>query len=150
MWTGWNDHYNQTRSLPSLTNERSIYSNNLRKSYRRCEGAYANCYWQRNIGKFHKEGEVYICQAVSTSDCESWGPGFESYFKWNSAHGCMVLFWSELFIIIPLLFPYDWNNSEKDVKHQIIIIINNIVFQYENTPIQIYWKFHHQKLKVFR
>ena len=21
---------------------------------------------------------------------------------------------------------------------------------YENTPIQIYWKFHHQKLKVFR
>ena len=21
---------------------------------------------------------------------------------------------------------------------------------YENTPIQIYWKFHHQKLKIFR
>ena len=21
---------------------------------------------------------------------------------------------------------------------------------YEDTPIQIYWKFHHQKLKVFR
>ena len=20
---------------------------------------------------------------------------------------------------------------------------------YENTPIQIYWKFHHQKLKIF-
>ena len=24
------------------------------------------------------------------------------------------------------------------------------VFHYENTPIQIYWKFHHQQLKVFR
>ena len=23
-------------------------------------------------------------------------------------------------------------------------------FHYENTPIQIYWKIHHQKLKVFR
>ena len=23
-------------------------------------------------------------------------------------------------------------------------------FHNENTPIQIYWKFHHQKLKIFR
>ena len=26
----------------------------------------------------------------------------------------------------------------------------NSQIHYENTPIQIYWKFHHQKLKVFR
>ena len=23
-------------------------------------------------------------------------------------------------------------------------------FHYENTPIQIYWKFYHQKMKIFR
>ena len=23
-------------------------------------------------------------------------------------------------------------------------------FHHENTPIQIYWKFHHQKMKIFR
>ena len=26
----------------------------------------------------------------------------------------------------------------------------SLIFHNENTPIQIYWKFHHQKLKVFR
>ena len=32
------------------------------------------------------------------------------------------------------------------------VVSENGVFwsHYENTPIQIYWKFHHQKLKVFR
>ena len=24
------------------------------------------------------------------------------------------------------------------------------IVYYENTPIQIYWKFYHQKLKIFR
>ena len=26
----------------------------------------------------------------------------------------------------------------------------SLVYHYENMPIQIYWKFHHQKLKIFR
>ena len=47
---------------------------------------------------------------------------------------------------------------EKQIKeenyHQLeICIMLNWLFgavHYEHTPIQIYWKFHHQKLKVFR
>ena len=31
-----------------------------------------------------------------------------------------------------------------------ILINRPLLFHYENTPIQVYWKFHHQKLKVFR
>ena len=26
----------------------------------------------------------------------------------------------------------------------------NQVYHYENMPIQIYWKFYHQKMKIFR
>ena len=27
---------------------------------------------------------------------------------------------------------------------------NKIAYHYENMPIQIYWKFYHQKMKIFR
>ena len=33
----------------------------------------------------------------------------------------------------------------------IIIIPNGIFYlHYENTPIQIFWKFYHQEMKIFR
>ena len=28
--------------------------------------------------------------------------------------------------------------------------MNDLVFHYENMPIQLYWKFYHQKMKIFR
>ena len=41
--------------------------------------------------------------------------------------------------------------SESEIKDiGIAYILLQILSQYENMPIQIYRRFHHQKLKVFR
>ena len=43
--------------------------------------------------------------------------------------------------------PYIMGNN----KDLIIKLIKTDLYKhYENTPIQISWKFHHQKLKIFR
>ena len=35
-------------------------------------------------------------------------------------------------------------------KYSICSKISNTYFHYENMPIQIYWKFYHQKMKIIR
>ena len=41
-----------------------------------------------------------------------------------------------------------WNGTTKDQKP--VYSDDNVLDHYENTPIQIYWKFHLQNLKIFR
>ena len=65
----------------------------------------------------HPDGWV-----VSTPDIGSWGSGFGSPCSWNSAHDSTALHCTEPFIIILPSSPYDLDNIERDVKHQIIII----------------------------
>ena len=46
---------------------------------------------------------------------------------------------------------YTFLHSEAQICYLFTYIRSCILLaHYENTPIQIYWKFHHQKLKVFR
>ena len=40
-------------------------------------------------------------------------------------------------------------NTQKGVQND-VVVMDFVEVHYENKPIQIYWKFHHQKLKVFR
>ena len=47
----------------------------------------------------------------------------EPRWRWNSAHDCIVLYCTEPFIIILPPTWYGVNNVERDVKHQIVIII---------------------------
>ena len=56
-------------------------------------------------------------------DFGSQGSAFESRWRRNSAHDCMMLYCMEPSIITFPLSQYDLNNVERDVKHQIIIII---------------------------
>ena len=60
---------------------------------------------------------------VSAPNFESQGPRFESSWRQNSAHNCMAVHYTEPFVIIPTSSQYDLNNVERDVKHQIIIIM---------------------------
>ena len=50
------------------------------------------------------------------------GPGFESHWRWNSAHNCMAFHCAEIFIIILPSSRYELNNVERDIKDQLIII----------------------------
>ena len=47
----------------------------------------------------------------------SLGSGFESRWRLNSTHDCMMLHCAEPFIIALPLSQYDLNNAEGDVKH---------------------------------
>ena len=60
---------------------------------------------------------------VSTPDIGSQGPLFKSCWRQNSAQNCMVIHCAELFTIILALYRYDLNNVERDINHQIIVII---------------------------
>ena len=74
---------------------------------------------------------------VSAPSIGSWGPGFESCRRWNWAYNCMVLHCTEPFVITFPLSLCDSNNhnDERDIKHQIIIIIiNNSTSAYLSVP----------------
>ena len=74
---------------------------------------------------------------VSAPSIGSWGPGFESCRRWNWAYNCMVLHCTEPFVITFPLSLCDSNNhnDERDIKHQIIIIIiNNSTSAYLSIP----------------
>ena len=52
---------------------------------------------------------------------------------------------------------YKVNASKRKHKNQINhydeqrrVLMANSTTHFENTPIQIYWKFYHQKMKIFR
>ena len=50
----------------------------------------------------------------------------ESLWRRNSPYDCTVLLCTEPFSVTLSSFQYDLNNVERDVKHQIVIIIINI------------------------
>ena len=60
---------------------------------------------------------------VITPNFRSGGPRFDSHWRPNSSYDCMALHCIEPFIITCPLSQYDLCNVEKDIKHQIIIII---------------------------
>ena len=59
---------------------------------------------------------------VSTSNFGLQDPGFESCWRQNSAHYCMVLHCTEPFIMTLPLSQYDLNDVGRDVGHKIIIV----------------------------
>ena len=66
-------------------------------------------------------------RVVSTPNFGSWDLRFKSSWRRNSAQDCIALHCRKPFIITLPSSQYDLNNVERDVKHQIsiIIIINN-------------------------
>ena len=58
---------------------------------------------------------------VNAPNFDSQGFGFKSYWRQNSAHGCMALLCTEPFIITLKSSRYDLNNVERDIKHQTIM-----------------------------
>ena len=42
---------------------------------------------------------------------------------------------------------FNWKQALFQLKTENLIVKEE---HYENMPIQIYWKFHHQKMKIFR
>ena len=50
-------------------------------------------------------------------------PHLESHWRWNSAHDCTAFHCTEPFINILPLSPYDLNNVERGIKHQLVIVI---------------------------
>ena len=53
----------------------------------------------------------------------------------------MVWFESTTFTLVRMSKKVNFNDTNTDAS---------FTAQYENTPIQIYWEFSHQKLKTFR
>ena len=50
-----------------------------------------------------------------------------------------------------LLKKYDFNHVKyKSANEYVCSSKTSQILHYENTPIQIYWKFYHQKMKIFR
>ena len=58
------------------------------------------------------------------------------------------------------IFMLAWASNPTEIKRSCILSLDRVLqfnvkinskrYHYENTPIQIYWKFHHQNLTVFR
>ena len=64
-------------------------------------------------------------------------PGYPKRDKWEPSP-----YWAD---------PTGW--SEYSLVTQVLKVLSCMLsswFHYENTPIRIYWKFYHQKMKIFR
>ena len=67
--------------------------------------------------------------------------------------GCIFLVYKANFLLMHMYIQITSMfsaSTEKVYEQMPVAHIRGRTFHYENTPIQIYWKFHHQNLKVYR
>ena len=79
---------------------------------------------KKNIDTFLLKKAPYqeLCWVVIAPNFWSWGAGFKSCWRRNSAPDCMAFHCTVPFIIILPSSWYDLDYVERDVKHQLIII----------------------------